>query len=209
MDSIVIESQYFAPVIFYKKVNNFLHVEFDIYENWQKMSFRNRCTLAGSGGPVSLSIPLEDGRGQRRLMKDVRIANRYPWQSQHWKTITSCYNRSPWFEFYRDELEALFQKPVNFLVDWNLACWDWTLKKMGMEISTGTTAQYLVEYDMSKWLDLRSQLLPKSIMDQYPHPVVYPQVFEDRTGFIPHCSILDLIFCEGKNARMVLTRHTD
>ncbi|WP_315815992.1 WbqC family protein [Paraflavitalea speifideaquila] len=62
-------------------------------------------------------------------MKDVRIANRYPWQSQHWKTIVSCYNRSPWFEFYRDELEVLFQKPVNFLVDWNLACWDWTLKK--------------------------------------------------------------------------------
>ncbi len=107
-----------------------------------KMSFRNRCIILGAGGPVTLSIPLEEGRSQRRLTKDVRIANRYPWQSQQWKTIMSCYNRSPWFEFYRDELEALFQKQVDFLVDWNLACWEWTLKKLGMEVFTETTKAY-------------------------------------------------------------------
>lgn len=204
--NIVVESQYCASVTFYKTVNKFSNVEFDLYESYQKMSFRNRCIIMGSGGPVTLSIPLEEGRGQRRLMKDVRIANRYPWQSQHWKTIMSCYNRSPWFEFYRDELETLFQKQVNFLVDWNLACWEWTIKKLGMEVSTATTKQYKTEYDMTKWLDFRNKILPKSIMQNFPHPVIYRQVFEDRTGFIPHCSILDLLFCEGKNARLILSK---
>jgi hypothetical protein len=28
----------------------------------------------------------------------------------------------------------------------------------------------------------------------------YRQVFEERIGFIPNLSILDLLFCEGKNA---------
>lgn len=202
--NIIVESHYFAPVVLYKTAIKNLNVEFDVYENYQKMSFRNRCIILGAGGPVTLSIPLEEGRGQRRWMKEVRIANRYAWQSQHWKTIMSCYNRSPWFEFYRDELETLFQKRVDFLVDWNLTCWEWSCKKLGLTINTQTTSQYEANYDMTKWLDLRNQILPKSIMEKYPDPVVYRQVFEDRIGFVPNCSILDLLFCEGKNARYLL-----
>lgn len=206
MNTVIIEIQYFAPCIFYKKVNKISHVEFDLYENWQKMSFRNRCIIMGAAGPVTLSIPLEEGRSQRRLTRDVRIANSYPWQSQHWKTIMSCYNRSPWFEFYRDELESLFKMEVNFLVDWNLACWNWAIKKLGMQVSTGTTSQYQAKGEVTKCLDLRNKILPKSIMQEFPDPVVYRQVFEERTGFVPHCSILDLLFCEGKNARMILAK---
>lgn len=207
--NLIIEIQYFAPVDLYKKVNKFSNVDFEIYETYQKMSFRNRCIIMGGGGPVTLSIPLEEGRSQRRLTKDVRIANRYPWQSQHWKTIMSCYNRSPWFEFYRDELEVLFQKQVNFLVDWNLECWEWVIKKLGIEVSSAMTSGYQNAYDMTKWLDLRNKILPKSIMQSFPEPVVYRQVFEDRTGFIPHCSILDLLFCEGKNARSLLSNNPE
>jgi WbqC-like protein family len=204
--TLIVDSQYFSPVTFYKKVGNFLHVDFDVYESYQKMSFRNRCIIMGADGPVTLSIPLQEGRNQRRSMKEVQVAGQYPWQSQHWKTIVSCYNRSPWFEYYRDELEMLYQKPVSFLVDWNLACWEWMVKKLGMEVSTGLTESYQPEYDMTKWLDLRSKILPKSIMHDFPDPVFYQQVFQERTGFVPHCSILDLLFCEGKNARQVLAR---
>lgn len=207
MDGLIIEIEYFAPVIVYKTVNNFLHVQFDVYESWQKMSFRNRLTLAGAGGSVNLSIPLEEGRGQRKLTKDVRIANRYPWQSQHWKTIVSCYNRSPWFEFYRDELELLYQTPTEFLVDWNLACWNWSIQKLGWSVETSLTNSTGTVVEVTKWLDLRNQILPKNVGEKFPDPVVYRQVFEDRTGFLPHCSILDLLFCEGKNARSILLRN--
>lgn len=204
MEKLLIDIEYFAVVDVYKLVSNFSHVEFDVYENWQKMSFRNRLILAGAGGPVSLSIPLEDGRGQRKKTKDVRIATRYSWQSQHWKTIVSCYNRSPWFEYYRDELERLYKMPVNFLVDWNLACWEWTIRQLGWALVTTVIAAPLIQVDVTKWLDCRNQFLPKNIQEKFPVPVRYRQVFEDRTGFIPHCSILDLLCCEGKNARLIL-----
>jgi hypothetical protein len=203
---LVVESQYFPSVILYKKIDAFLNVEFDVYENYQKLSFRNRCIIMGANGPVTLSIPLEEGRGQRKLTREVRTANQYPWQSQHWKTIVSCYNRSPWFEFYRDDLETLYLKPVNFLVDWNLACWEWMAKKLGIEISTTLNEVYQQDIDVTKCLDFRNKILPKSIMQDFPEQVIYAQVFEDRTGFVPHCSILDLLFCEGKNARAVLER---
>lgn len=203
--NVIIESQYFNPVTFYKMVDNKLHVEIDQYENYQKMSFRNRCIIVGGNGPVTLSIPLEEGRQQRRPTKEVRTANGYAWQSQHWKTIVSCYNRSPWFEFYRDELENIYQKKVTFLIDWNSICWEWTVKNLGWSIATSFSESWQEQYDMTKWLDLRSKILPKNIMSNFFNPVIYAQVFEDRTGFIPHCSILDLLFCEGKNARTILS----
>ncbi|WEK34903.1 MAG: WbqC family protein [Candidatus Pseudobacter hemicellulosilyticus] len=181
-----------------------MNVRFDIYDRYQKMSFRNRCLVVGAQGPVNLSVPLVEGRDQRRPMKEVRIANDRNWQVQHWRTLTACYNRSPWFEFYRDELEGLFLKKWDFLVDWNLACWDWVNRKMGLPMTASVTDHYQTYYEETEWVDLRNKLLPKSILSDFPEPVRYPQVFEDRVGFVPHCSILDLLFCEGKNARHIL-----
>src|SRR5690606_29272319 len=117
--------EYFAPIIFYSDLNKYSHCVFDQYEEYQKMSFRNRCTLLGGNGPINLSIPLVGGRGQKTLMKDIRISNTDNWQGRHWKTIVSCYNRSPWFEYYRDELEKMYRNRVESLMEWNLTCFRW------------------------------------------------------------------------------------
>lgn len=71
------------------------------------------------------------------------------------------------------------------------------------------TKAYQPVHDMTKCLDLRNNLLPKSIMQNFPAFVTYRQVFEEHTGFVPHCSILDLLFCEGKNARSILAKESD
>jgi len=123
--TLITDLQYFPSIILCKISNKTSNIIFEQYEFYQKMSFRNRCQVAGSQGRINLSIPLAKGRDQRTLMKDVRIAGTYHWQDQHWKTILACYSRSPWFEFYRDELEPLYRKPFTFLLDWNLACFEW------------------------------------------------------------------------------------
>ena len=171
------------------------------------MSFRNRCEIAGSRGPIHLSIPLKKGRDQKTLMKEVRIANAYSWQDQHWKTILACYSRSPWFEFYRDELEQFYRKPFTFLLDWNLACFEWTCRALALSVRLTLTEAWRPQYEGENWLDIRGQLLPRNIREAgMPSPVVYRQVFEEITGFIPHLSILDLLFCEGQRARSLLAR---
>jgi hypothetical protein len=198
------ESQYFPSVIFYKKAIKYSHIQFDIYDPYRKMSFRNRCMVAGSNGPIILSVPLEEGRNQRRPLNEVRIAAGSNWQDQHWKTITSCYNRSPWFDFYRDELEQLFARPFDLLVDWNMTCWTWITQKLGLSFNTGVTDHPVAGLPGPEYEDWRNRLLPKSIATDFPEPVKYRQVFEDRLGFIPHLSILDILFCEGKNAAGLL-----
>jgi hypothetical protein len=201
---LIVESQYFPPVILLKKSIEFLDINFDIYEPWRKMSFRNRCVVVGANGPINLSIPVLEGREQKKPLKEVMIDNRKPWQAQHWKTITSCYNRSPWFSFFEPELDALFRTPVEGLADWNRICFEWITKKLGVAIHVDYSKYVPGEMGAGEVVDWRNKLTPKTLQNEFTEPVRYHQVFEDRIGFIPHLSVLDLLFCEGKNARRIL-----
>ena len=227
--NLIIDLQYFPSVILFKNLFNFSNVIFEQYESYQKMSFRNRCLLAGSEGVIPLSIPLAKGRDQKTLLKDVKIADGRSWQAQHWKTIVSCYSRSPWFDFYREDLEGLYRQPYKFLLDWNRACFEWTLRTLPMGVPVSLTGEYRKEYDGQEWVDWRGKFRPKDrgLADgpgdgpaapagggtrglagswSSGGAVIYHQVFEDRTGFIPDLSILDLLFCEGKRALSLLSQ---
>lgn len=204
--NLIIDLQYFPSVVLYKISNISSDIIFDQYEFYQKMSFRNRCQITGAQGRIDLSIPLVQGRDQKTVMKDVRIAGTYRWQDRHWKTILACYSRSPWFEHYRDELEDLYRKPFHFLKDWNLACFEWTCRVLGLPVRVALTDAWRPQYG-GDLLDLRGKLVPRNIQDtELASPVVYRQVFEEITGFIPNLSILDLLFCEGQRARSLLAQ---
>ena len=199
---LLIENQYLAPVSFYLTLERSSNIVFEQFEVYQKRSFRNRCIIAGANGPISLSIPLHEGREQKRFIRDIRIANQYGWQDQHWKTIVSSYNRSPWFEYYKSSLEKFYVKRFEFLFDWNLALFEWTIQKLEMDKVAELTDHFEKEYDDHEWLDLRNKLLPNNYQNfKVPN---YSQVFMDRSGFLPNLSILDLLFCEGKNSQRIL-----
>ncbi len=202
----IIEFQYFPPSTLFKGLGNATHLLFEQYENFQKVSFRNRMFIAGAAGPILLTIPLRGGRNQKRLMKEIVIDNRTAWRSTHCKTIVSCYNRSPWFEFYRDELEEIYKTSFEFLAAWNLACFKWSLKKLELNVTVSLTDRWEEKYDPREYTDWRNRFTPASIQTRFPDAPMYRQVFSERTGFIPHLSILDLLFCEGRNARTALSR---
>ncbi|MEP7257306.1 MAG: WbqC family protein [Flavitalea sp.] len=195
--TLIADIQYFSPVIFYIELSCSTNCILDQYEPYRKMSFRNRCVISGANGTIHLSIPLVEGRTQKRIMKEVRISNSENWQARHWKTITACYNRSPWFEFYRDELEGLYLSKADFLVDWNWSCFNWISSKMALKTPVALSEQYHPVYDAPGCLDWRSHLLPATINQLYPSLPRYAQVFEDRLGFIPNLSVLDKLFCQG------------
>lgn len=199
---LITEFQYFPSVILLNTSYKISNILFEQYEYYQKMSFRNRCVIAGANGTINLTIPLEFGRNQKTIMKDVKIANSEAWQKQHWRSIESSYNRSPWFEFYKEELHELFQKPFSFLADWNLACFAWSIQILKLPVTISLTDKFGKDYNDSEFVDFRNKLLPKNYKNF--GAVKYQQVFEDRIGFLPNLSILDLLFCEGKNAAALL-----
>lgn len=200
--TLLVESQYFPPISFYKTLIEADILKIERYEHYQKVSYRNRCYIAGPNGVILLSVPLTKGKNQRTIMKDVRISHEEKWQALHWKTLTSAYRRSPWFEYFEDGLASLYERKFDFLLDWNMACLEWAETVLGLEKPVSYTESFRKSYDPAEGiLDLRDALAPGKSAGELPE---YTQVFGERTGFVPGLSILDLIFCEGKRALELL-----
>lgn len=180
----------------------FSNKQFEICETFQKMSFRNRMVVAGSNGLVHLSVPLEKGRDQRQPLRDVRVSYSLPWQVQHWRTMESCYSRSPFFEYYRDWLEGFYSRKPVFLIDLNREIMGWLAAVLKIPGEWSETADFILQYS-PEITDLRSRWLPRNFQEQEPS-IRYHQVFEDRIGFQPNLSILDLLFCTGPETASLL-----
>lgn len=164
-------------------------------ERHTKQSHWNRLEIPGGEGKIRLSIPLLGGRQVRCSYEELLISKEYAWQEQHWKTIESCYNRSPWFEYYKDSLRELYQMKVDGLWDWNILCLDWLLKKTGLQ----ETILWVNEKEASE-----KERQSDSKLENQIDSITYRQVFQDKIGFLEDVSSLDLLFCEGKNVRFLL-----
>jgi hypothetical protein len=195
--TLLADLQYFSPVVYYNELNSYSHCILEQYEDYRKTSFRNRCTLLGANGPITLSIPLTGGRNQKKISREVAIENKERWQERHWKTIESCYNRSPWFEYHRDDLRPLYLKKYDFLVDWNLDCLRWVCAKMSIATSLELSISLVTKPSDGSFSDQRNRWLPSTVSKLSPAPEPYPQVFGERFGFVPNLSILDKLFCDG------------
>src|ERR1700727_1806827 len=96
--TVIVESQYFGSIDFYRTSIDFSYWKIEQYLRMEKGLHLNRCYLAGPNNPLVLSVPLEAGRGQRTLWKDVKISYRENWGLRHWRSIHDGYRRSPGFE---------------------------------------------------------------------------------------------------------------
>jgi hypothetical protein len=134
-------------------------------------------------------------------MREVKITETEDWQSRHFKSICSAYNRSPFFEHYADELREIFSQPVGLLEEWNLTCLRWLHTKLDWTAEIGFT-ESAIPHGAAGWEDKRNQVMPKNY--NLWNPVKYRQVFEERTGFFPNLSVLDLLFNTGKRAGELL-----
>ncbi|GAB4497829.1 MAG: WbqC family protein [Saprospiraceae bacterium] len=181
-------------------------IAIEAHEHYQKGSLRNRCYIAGPNGVQRLSIPLLKGKHQQTPIREVRIASDQDWQRQHWRSIRTAYGNAPFFEHYADELTPFFERRYSFLFDYNLDLLTFILqKKLGWrgEITFSETWLPLGEWPHGS--DLREAFSGES--GKWPvwfQPLSYPQVFAERFGFLPNLSVLDLLFCCGKNGREVL-----
>ena len=195
----IIESQYFPVVDWFKIATNNTHYKIEQYETFQKMSFRNRCIISGSNGLVNLTVPIQNGREQKTMIRDIKVDNTQQWQKQHWRAILSSYSRSPFFEYYGEEVNNLLKKPHVFLFDLNWEIIQWLKKVLKLQTDLEFTDDFIKAYDPEKYLDYRNHWLTKNYnADAANWSPRYTQVFEDKFGFLPNLSILDLLFCRGK-----------
>ncbi len=198
----IIESQYLPPISYFAVLLKQPSIFIEQYENYQKGSYRNRCHIATANGILRLSIPLEKGKNNQTPIKEVKIYNADNWQIQHWRAMKSAYGKSPYFEFYADELCLFFEKKYDFLLDWNTDLLRFMTENIGLPVDIQLTDNYYKNDNTI--MDYRNVISPKKENLNLFQDLHYGQVFEDKHGFIPNLSILDLLFCKGPEAIFVI-----
>jgi hypothetical protein len=170
-------------------------VVWEAHDNFQKQTYRNRCYICTDKGKHMLNIPIQHVGGEEGRQKyvDVRMDNSYGWKKIHWRTLETAYRTSPFFEFFEDDIKPLFEGKEESLFDFNMKTIEIIGGCLGIEIPKEKTTTY--ELQPSEVRDLRFLVNAKNEKDFGLE--LYPQVFEERHGFIANLSILDLLFNEG------------
>jgi len=206
-ESALIELQYLPPVQFFSKCLHYPLLWIETEEHYTKRSYRNRCHLAGPNGILRLSVPLRSGKNEGMPIRKVQIAYDELWQAQHWSSIQTCYGNAPFFTFYAPELQDLYERQFEYLFDFNWTLLHRLFDLLRIKVHLEWTTVY--ESTPSEGVDLRNQILPtdqEGARDEHFQSVSYPQVFQERHGFLANLSILDLLFCTGPEAPQWLQR---
>lgn len=176
----------------------------EVQDNFQKQTFRNRAYICTDRGKLMLNISIAHvGKGQgRQKYKDVKIDYDENWQRQHWRTLETAYRTSPYFEYYEDDIAPLYHQKHEFLLDFNLKLIKVVCNCLQIEMPTLKTNTF--EVLPRDFEDFRFLADAKKNIDFGQKE--YVQVFGDRHGFIENASILDLLFNEGTNALSYLNQ---
>lgn len=193
MNKLIVSTAYLPPIAFFVSIVETKRITVEQHENYLKQTYRNRCHILSANGILPLSIPVIKTDGNHTKLINIQISNINNWQLNHWRAIESAYNKSPFFLYYRDELETFYLRKFNNLLEFNSELLSFLLRKIGLKIEIIFSDDFLSIQNEEN--DLRFKFSPKKEeVIQFPH---YYQVFEEKFGFNANLSIIDLLFNEG------------
>ncbi|MBO7537827.1 MAG: WbqC family protein [Prevotella sp.] len=199
----LLSTTYFGPVQWYQKLYRHEEVQIEQWESFLKQTYRNRCLIATTQGIQALTVPVERDTSQQ--IRDIRISDHGNWRHLHWNALMSAYGESPFFEYYQDDIRLFFEDRWAYLFDFNEAIREKMCELLDIQPKVTFSSTYHHPADIS----LTSHLLPltsdyrEAINPKHPQPdpdfepKSYYQVYQQKHGFLPNLSILDLLFNMG------------
>ena len=208
----LLSTTYFGPIQWYQKLCRHDHVLIEQHETFQKQTYRNRCLIATTQGIQALTVPVTFHNGC--TIGDVRVSDHGNWRHLHWQALQSAYGDSPFFEYYADDLRPFFEPHWHYLLDFNEAIREKMCELLDIHPHVELTTEYIhpIPADaptrsLSPSTDYRTSINPKHPGDDPDfHPYRYYQVYEQKHGFLPNLSILDLLFNMGPESIIVLSK---
>jgi len=184
---------YLPPIDYLLEMKNADVVFVEADENYQKQTYRNRATILTGNGLQDLIIPVVRNSTAKKI-KEIQIDNSAAWQRNHWKTIESAYNNSPFFLYYRDLFEPFFQKKHTFLFDFNLDLLLMLKKLFAITNSFSLTKDFAEKIENIE--DFREYFLPKNRIFRQKK-IEYRQVFAEKFDFMKNIACIDYLFTTG------------
>jgi hypothetical protein len=192
---------------------------------YEEQNFQNRQRLKLNDGPHWFSVPLVRGSQSDRII-DKRVDNtglgsRHHWQPRTWRSLVVHYGPTPHFGDYASDLEVLFTRRWEFLIDLQLHVFELARTWLGIttpivRASTlglrGAKTDRILDFceklgastyltgrgGSSTYLDV-AKLGARGVdvaWQQFTHPV-YPQRYP-ACGFVSHLAFLDRVLnCGG------------
>ena len=200
---------YFGPISWYSRLLRTENWRIDDTEHYVKQTTRNHCLIATANGVQKLTVPVEkpsrnEERGARSeplLTREVRLSDHGKWRTEHWNAISTAYGESPFFDYYADDLRPFFERrDWEFLFDYNAAI----MQKM-LELIAPSHLPQLGEaanglFSCGRTIKNAPLSSGRGVGGEAP----YWQVYQQRHGFLPDLSILDLLCCMGPEAILYL-----
>ena len=193
--NILIHPTYFPSISHYVAMLQADSVTFEMEDNFQKQTNRNRMYIYSPNGVQLLNVPVKHAVEKHQKYKDVRIENDFGWQKNHFKSLEAAYRTSPFFEYFEDDFRPLFEKKHEFLMDLNLEVFQLVNDSLGINIQPQKTTEFF--HEVPDYNDFRHLVNGKKDTTQIDE---YTQVFNEKHGFINNLSILDLLFNDGRYA---------
>ena len=197
MKELLLSTTYFGPIQWYQKLYRAESVQIERWESFQKQTYRNRCIIATTNGPQALTVPIER-QFTINCIKDIRISDHGNWRHLHWNAMQSAYGESPFFDYYQDDIRPFFEQRWDYLFDFNEAIREKMCELLDIQPKVDYSKKFTV-YSLSSCVpDYRMVIRPKNPEpDPDFTPKRYYQVYEQKHGFLPNLSILDLLFNMG------------
>ena len=186
---------YFPSISNFSAIAKADSVVFEIEDNFQKQTNRNRTYIYSPNGIQMLNIPIKHSREKNQKTKEVKLETAFDWQKQHFKSLEAAYRTSPFFEYFEDALLPIFTKKHTFLMDLNFETIEIVSKCLKIKLEFEKTTEYFREVPIG--LDFRYLANGKKDVSNFKP---YTQVFGEKHGFINNLSVLDLLFNEGRFA---------
>ena len=200
--NLILSLAYLPNTQYFSKLLTYENIILEIHDTYQKQSYRNRATILGANGKLDLVIPVKRPQGNNTETRNILIDYDMPWQQTHWKAIVSAYKSSPFFDIFEPELKPFFRKKEKYLLDWNLILLNALLEMTSTKITFTTSTDFIMS-PSSDQNDFRDKIHPKKRMqapDTSYKPAPYFQVFNDKFGYVPNLSFIDILFNEGPQA---------
>ena len=200
MERILLSTTYFGPIQWYQKLYRAERVLLERCETFQKQTYRNRCLIATTNGIQALTVPVERDAEQ---ISSVHISDHGNWRHLHWNALKSAYGESPFFDYYQDDIRPFFEQRWDYLLDFNEAIREKMCELLDIEPTVCLTETFIAPEGLAE--DFRSAIRPKHPEpDPDFMPKHYYQVYEQKHGFLPNLSILDLLFNMGPESVLYL-----
>jgi len=189
----------FPPLSYIKALCTADNPLIDTGEYFVKQSFRNRYEICGPNGREVLIVPLSKGKNEKMPVRQVQVSYAEKWVQQHTGALKTAYANTPFYAYYGPEINAMLQAEPASLCDLSREALAWCLEELGFSDKCTRFSDVYVEAAPAD-TDHRRAFSTKA--ERMPGTGPYPQLFGTRHGFAADLSVLDLLFHEGRAARL-------